>query len=1209
MVSPIVKSGWRFWIDRGGTFTDIVACHPDGQLMTSKLLSENPRRYDDAAVFGIRQCLGLNVQDPIPAGLIDSVRMGTTVATNALLERKGEPTLLLITQGFADAIRIGDQRRPDIFALAIKRPPMLYTHVVEIPERLDANGEVVTGLDEAAARGALQQGYAYGLRAVAIVFMHSYLNPAHEQWVAELAEEIGFTQVSASHQVSPMIKLIGRGDTAIADAYLSPVLRRYVGQLMQALPGVPLQFMQSNGGLVDAQWFQGKDAILSGPAGGIVGAVETARQVGFERIIGFDMGGTSTDVCHYAGEYERRYDTEIAGTRIRAPMMNIHTVAAGGGSIVQFDGTRLRVGPQSAGADPGPACYGRDGPLTVTDCNVMLGKLRSEYFPKVFGAGGDRPLDRDVVERKFEQLVQEIEAQSGMCYTVEGLAQGCIEIAVEQMATAIRKISIEQGYDVSRYTLNCFGGAGGQHACLVADALGMSHVYIHRLAGVLSAYGIGLSRLRLLREQALEKILVREIRPELERRFSLLAAEVHDALAAQGADNIAIVNRLHLRYQGTDTVFLVSYDTVEQVAQDFHRQYRQRFGFSEDDRPIVVEAISAEATDQASTPSYQFVDEWVTEDANHEITKSGKRTADSGAAGSFTTRILYRSQLQADQGVDGPAIIIEANSTIAVEPGWRATVDDRQGIHLRREAPTPRGAGVSLDADPVTLEIFNRKFMSVAEQMGMVLERTAHSVNIKERLDFSCAVFDADGNLVANAPHVPVHLGSMGESVRSVLQHYRGAMHPGDAYALNDPYHGGTHLPDITVVSPVFYGRQQTPQFFVASRGHHADVGGITPGSMPPGSRTIDEEGILITNFQLVKNGRFETAALLQLLQRHAHPARNPQQNVADLKAQVAANEAGRRALQLMVDDYGLAMVTAYMGHVQDNAESAVRQAISVLHGGEFETEMDNGGRIHVAIEIDQAQQTAHIDFTGSSPQGEDNFNAPASICRAAVLYVFRTLVADDIPLNEGCMRPIALTIPGGSMLNPDYPAAVVAGNVETSQCIVDTLYGALGVQAASQGTMNNFTFGNDRWQYYETICGGSGAGNGFEGADAVQCHMTNSRLTDPEILEQRFPVRVAGFSIRQASGGQGQYHGGNGVRREIEFLQPMTAAIVSNRRRQGPFGLKGGSAGQPGANRVHRRNGNIQELGYAEEIELSVGDRVVIETPGGGGYGHVDGE
>ena len=1199
--------GWRFWIDRGGTFTDIVAVRADGRLTTQKLLSENPQRYDDAAVFGIREVLGLDEHEEIPEGAIDSVRMGTTVATNALLERKGEPTLLLVTKGFADAIRIGDQRRPDIFALEIKRPSMLYAAVDEIVERLDADGSVVTALDEAAARDTLRRAHDSGLRAVAIVCMHAYLNPVHELRLAELARDAGFTQISVSHQVSPMIKLVGRGDTTIVDAYLSPVLRRYVERLRQALPGVPLQFMQSNGGLVDAHLFQGKDAILSGPAGGMVGAVETARQAGLERIIGFDMGGTSTDVCHYAGEYERRYDTEIAGTRIRAPMMNIHTVAAGGGSIVQFDGTRLRVGPESAGASPGPACYGHDGPLTVTDCDVMLGKLHPEYFPRVFGVDGNEPLDRKAVEHKFNLLLQVIRQQSGANYTPEELAQGCIEIAVEQVATAIRKISIEQGYDVGRYTLACFGGAGGQHACQVADALGMSRVYVHPLAGVLSAYGIGVSKLRQLREQALEKILDDELQPELQQKLASLALEARAGLGAQAVDEVTVLYRLHLRYQGTDTVFLVEYETVEQAAREFHQQYRQRFGFSEEERAIVVEAISAEAIANTSLPAIDLRDE--TAGASNAETQVYTRTADGRQTETTSARVVYRQQLRANQAIDGPAIIIEANSTIVVEPGWSANLDDRHGIHLQRRVSPAQGAEVSLRADPVTLEIFNRKFMAVAEQMGSVLERTAHSVNIKERLDFSCAVFDAEGNLVANAPHVPVHLGSMGESVRSVIRQHGTGMRPGDAFALNDPYHGGTHLPDITVVSPVFCNQDLVPDFFVASRGHHADIGGVTPGSMPPGSRTVEDEGILISDFQLLKSGRFQTDALLQLLRNHEHPARNPQQNIADLKAQVAANEAGQRSLQSIVDEYGLTTVRAYMQHVQDNAESAVRQAISVLRSGRFETEMDNGCTIRVVINIDNAQRSAQINFNGSSAQSHDNFNAPASICRAAVLYVFRTLVADDIPLNEGCMRPISLTIDEGSLLSPGYPAAVVAGNVETSQCIVDALYGALGIQAAAQGTMNNFTFGNDRWQYYETLCGGSGAGEGFDGADAVQCHMTNSRLTDPEILEQRFPVRVAGFSIRRGSGGRGRHRGGNGVRREIEFLQPMTAAIVSNRRRHGPFGLAGGGAAQPGANRVLRVNGKMQELSYAEKIELEAGDRMIIETPGGGGFGRPDGE
>lgn len=1196
---------WQFWIDRGGTFTDIVARHPDGRLLTHKLLSENPERYQDAAIQGIRELLQLPNEAPIPAQDIDSVRMGTTVATNALLEHKGEPTLLLITRGFEDALRIGDQHRPDIFARHIRLPDMLYHQVLAIDERIGADGTVVRPLDATAAREELLAAHQSGLNSVAIVLMHGYRYPQHEQVLAELAREVGFTQVSVSHQVSPSIKLVPRGDTTVVDAYLSPVLGRYVAQVSAELGETRLQFMQSNGDLVAGHRFHGKDAILSGPAGGVVGAVATAQAAGIDRLIGFDMGGTSTDVCHYDGEYERSYDTELAGTRIRVPMMNIHTVAAGGGSIVRFDGARLRVGPDSAGAVPGPAAYGRGGPLTVTDCNVMLGNLLPEYFPRVFGPGGDVPLAVTPVREQFKQLARQMTEASGKPVTAEQAALGAIEIAVHHMAAAVRKISIERGYDVTGYTLACFGGAGGQHACRVADALGMKRVYIHPLAGVLSAYGMGLAETGIVREQAIESELGPDIEPRLQAAKEELTQACRQALTEQGVAHSQLHTQAHchVRYQGTDSTFEVPMGSAAVIRASFEETYKQRFGFVEPGKAMIVETVLLEMTTVSGQEQYLF-DTGLHQTNDHSTPNARVYTHDAlhAASGFVEARVVKRNRLASGDVIEGPAIILEDNSTTVVEPGWQLTVDSEGGLHLERVQPLKVHDTDSIQVDPVRLEIFNQQFMSIAEHMGVVLENTAHSVNIKERLDFSCAIFDSQGQLVANAPHVPVHLGSMGASVRHIMEHVNGSIHPGDVYVTNDPYHGGTHLPDITVVTPVFLDR--TLAFFVASRGHHADIGGISPGSMPATSRTVTEEGVLFSGFQLVASGRFREAELREVLTSGDRPVRKADQNIADLKAQVAANEAGARELGRLVTRYGRKVVEAYMGHIQDNAEESVRRAISVLKDGHFELEMDNGAWIRVAIRINHERRSACIDFTGTSGQTPDNYNAPEAICRASVLYVFRTLVDDDIPLNEGCLKPLEIILPEGSLLNPGPPAAVVAGNVETSQCIVDALYGALGLQAASQGTMNNVTFGDDRWQYYETLCGGSGAGPDHDGTDAVQCHMTNSRLTDPEILEQRYPVRLESFSLRRGSGGSGRHRGGDGARRQIRFLKPMTVSVLSNRRRTQGFGLSGGGRGQSGSNRVQRADGTEEELQYAQQIELGENDCIIIETPGGGGYG-----
>ena len=1189
--------GWHFWIDRGGTFTDLVARRPDGELLTHKLLSENPEQYRDAAIQGIRDLLGIRPGIPIPP-VIEAVKMGTTVATNALLERKGDRTLLVTTKGFADQLRIAYQNRPDIFARHIVLPEMLYESVIEVAERVTAEGKVLTAVDLAGARQGLAEAFARGIRSVAILFLHGYRHTAHERDVAALAREIGFTQISVSHEVSPLMKYVGRGDTTVVDAYLSPILRRYVAQVAADLPReARLMFMQSNGGLADAARFQGKDSILSGPAGGVVGAVETARQAGLAKIIGFDMGGTSTDVSHFDGEFERAFETQVAGVRMRAPMMRIHTVAAGGGSILHFDGSRFRVGPDSAGANPGPACYRRGGPLTVTDCNVMLGKLQPEFFPRVFGPHADQPIDAGIVRAKFAELATAIGDGRGP----EQAAEGFLTVAIENMANAIKEISIERGHDVTRYALCCFGGAGGQHACRVADSLGMTTVFLHPLAGVLSAYGMGLADMRVLREKAIEAALDAPLLGRLHAALDELAHEAAGELARQGVEQSATTThrRLHLRYAGTDTALVVPMGELDRIKSGFEAAHRQRYGFIVPGKGLIVEAVSIESVGV----SEKLLERRLPPRASGSL--SAKSTLRFFSAGAWHEAPLHdRADMGAGDKVPGPAIIAEATGTIVVEPGWQAEMAALGHILLRRMVPLLRASAVGTAVDPVMLEVFNNLFMSIAEQMGSTLENTSHSVNIKERLDFSCALFDGAGNLIANAPHMPVHLGSMGESVATIIRSRANSMAPGDVYVLNAPYNGGTHLPDITVVTPVFDETSSEVLFYTASRGHHADVGGITPGSMPPKSRTVGEEGVLIDDFQLVEGGRFREAEMRSILGSGAHPARNPDQNIADLAAQVAANAKGVEELRRMTRDFGRHVVEAYMGHVQDNAEEQVRRVIDRLGDGRFVYEMDDGSRISVAVSIDRKGRGARIDFTGTSAQLTTNFNVPAAVCRAAVLYVFRTLVEDDIPMNAGCLKPLEIVIPDGSMLRPRYPAAVVAGNVETSQCMTDALYGALGVMAAAQGTMNNFTFGNARHQYYETVCGGSGAGPDFDGTDAVHTHMTNSRLTDPEVLEWRFPVLVESFAIRRGSGGRGRHRGGDGVIRRIRFREAMTAAILSGHRRVPPYGMAGGEPGALGRNYVQRKDGRIETLGGTDDAEMAPGDVFVIETPGGGGYG-----
>lgn len=1261
------RDKWEFWIDRGGTFTDVVARRPNGEVVTRKLLSENPLQYRDAAIQGIKDIFaqfGISASrdgahndanknphknsnnnthdDALPSEYIKSVKMGTTVATNALLERTGERTLLVTTRGFADALRIGYQTRPDLFALHVKLPKGLYDDTLEIDERINAAGEVLIALDVAASMRGFQQFYRDGYRSVAIVLMHGYRYHEHENRLADIARDAGFEQISVSHVVSPLMKLVSRGDTTVVDAYLSPILRRYVDRVAADMPrlqelGGRLMFMRSSGGLTDAAFFQGKDAVLSGPAGGVVGMARVSEAAGYRRVIGFDMGGTSTDVSHYNGEFgdgefERAFETEVAGIRLRAPMLLIHTVAAGGGSILHFDGARYRVGPDSAGAHPGPACYRNEGPLTITDCNVMLGKLQPDLFPKVFGRGADEALDAEVVTQKFTELAAHIKHATDNAgdevsddvsddvssdRTPHSVAAGFLAIAVQNMANAIKKISTQRGYDVSEYTLCCFGGAGGQHACLVADALAMKRILIHPCAGVLSAYGMGLADTVVERQQAVESELDEKLLNDLQTELEKLQQECVAELTAQGAHdmgtdtitntntdtdtdtNAALTVRklLHIRYHGSDTALVVKHGKQKPVVAEFERLHRMRFGFVSPEKSMVVESIEVEVRN-AARPS-AVVNQVKASDA--AMRPDAIRTCYMD--GSWQDCPFYhRASLNVDARIDGPAVILDPTSAIVIEPGWGAllTADNNLVLERRRARVTMHAAGTQVD--PVMLEIFNNLFMSIAEQMGSVLENTATSVNIKERLDFSCAIFDAHGALVANAPHMPVHLGSMGESIKTIIRERAGDINSGDAYILNAPYNGGTHLPDVTIIKPVFIADELL--FYVAARGHHADIGGKTPGSAPADSTTIEEEGVVIDNFKLVENGRFREREIRALLTAGKWPARNPQMNIADFKAQLAACEKGAQELITMTAHYGIAIVHAYMQHVQDNAEESVRRVLDVLDDGAYCYAMDDGSRICVAIRVDRARRCAVIDFSGTSAQHPGNFNAPSAVVRAAVLYVFRCLVDDNIPLNEGCLKPMKIIIPEDSMISPRYPAAVIAGNVETSQYLVDTLFGALKTMAASQGTMNNFIWGNDTHQYYETICGGSGATRDEHGADAVHSHMTNSRLTDPEVLEWRFPVLLESFAIRRGSGGDGHRHGGDGAVRRMRFLQAMTANIISSHRKVPPYGLDGGNPGATGRNWVEHPDGSITKLPGVGCIELKVGDVFVIETPGGGGVG-----
>lgn len=1191
---------WQFWIDRGGTFTDIVAKTPEGELLTKKLLSENPEAYEDAALQGIREFLSLNKLDPIPADLIKSVKMGTTVATNALLEKKGDATVLAVTRGLKDIIEVGYQARPETFALDIKKPDLLYSDVVEVNERVLASGEVAKAIDMHAARIEFERAYRAGFRSIAIVLMHAYKFPDHEVALAELAKQIGFTQISTSHEVSPLAKIVSRGETTVVDAYLTPILRRYVERIAAAISSEyeagKLLFMQSSGGLTDAHQFRGRDSILSGPAGGIVGAVHTAKLAGFDKIIGFDMGGTSTDVSHYAGEFERVYETEVAGVRMRVPMMYIHTVAAGGGSLLKFEDERFRVGPDSAGANPGPVCYRRGGQLAVTDINVCLGKIQPDYFPAIFGPNQDQVLDRQASIDAFKEIAKEL----GDERAAEDVAEGFLDIAIEHMAQAIKQISISRGHDVKEYALNCFGGAGGQHACLVAERLGINTIFLHPLSGVLSAYGMGLADIRTERQHVLEENLSEALFANVHAWVASLSESNIVDLLGQGVEREDIQHEISglVRYKGTDTTIKIAITNSQKMRAAFENTHKQRFGFIAPEKDVILETIIVESYGGRDAHEEPVVEKAV----SHAPPPEATREIYSG--GEWLTTPVYRIEaLEYGHSVNGPAIIIEDTGTIVIEKNWTGRLTERRHLILEKAVMESSKQIVSSDYDPVTLEIFNNLFMSIAQQMGIILQNTSQSVNVKERLDFSCAIFDHGGNLVANAPHVPVHLGSMDSSVK-VLVGNKKEIKPGDVFVHNNPYTGGSHLPDITVISPVFDDDNETILFFVASRAHHEDVGGIAPGSMSPDGKTIDEEGVLFDGEKLVENNVFQTESIRRILSEAPYPARNIDQNIADLMAQVAANTAGARELRKLIERYGLEVVQAYMQHIQDNAEHAVRRVVSSIQDAEFEYALDSGDVIKVSIKVDKQQRSATIDFTGTSDQVSGNLNAPSAITNAAVLYVFRCLVQDDIPLNAGCMKPLKIIVPEGSMLNPRPPAAVVAGNVETSQAITNALFGALGVLAASQGTMNNLTFGNEKYQYYETICSGSPAGPGFNGAAAVHTHMTNTRLTDPEIMEQRYPVVVDEFTIDRQSGGRGKWHAGDGVTRSIRFLDGMECSILSGHRVVRPFGLEGGQPGRLGENEIKRHDGKTESLAGCAHTEVEPGDVVTIRTPTGGGFG-----
>jgi 5-oxoprolinase (ATP-hydrolysing) len=1262
---------WEFWIDVGGTFTDCVAHSPDRRLLTCKVLSSAvtkgtverrldaativdatrradptdfwtgyeirfvdaagtvvhstrvtsfqkdagllmlvdappPRvdsgfRYElvsdeEAPLLAIRLILGLSRRQPMPPLL---VKLGTTRGTNALLTRTGARTAFVTTRGFGDILLIGNQDRPRLFDLAIEKPTPLFEQFVEIDERIDASGNVLRAPSPEAIRKQLESVRSAGIKSLAICLLHSFANAAHEEIVDRIARETGFAEISTSSRLSPLIKIVSRGDTTAVDGYLNPILRAYVERLQQSLGPGQLKLMTSAGGLVDAGRFVGKDSILSGPAGGVIGFSRVAQRAGFPKSIGFDMGGTSTDVSRFDGIFEREFETKKAGVRIVAPMLAVETVAAGGGSICDFDGVKLIVGPASAGADPGPASYGRGGPLTVTDVNLFLGKLPPERFPF--------PLDRPAVTARLESLCQRIAASpSGRNFARAELAQGFIDVANANMVRAIRKISVAKGYDPAEYVLVTFGGAGGQHSCAVARALGICQVLMHPHAGVLSAYGIGLADVRRFRERAVLQPYSTKTLGALTRLFQEMETEARREVLADGVSEANLqppARSLDLRYQGVESTINVPWPADGDFAARYGQLHEQLYGYRREGRALEIVAARVEVVGTLPEPPDPAVDSVLRRPGPSTTTETwfdGKPHA---------TPVFFREEIRPGDEFDGPAIVCEPTSIVVVDPGFHATILSRGELLLVDQAETNTNA-TTTEVDPVQLEIFNNLFASVAEQMGVTLQRTAISTNVKERLDFSCALFSVAGELVVNAPHIPVHLGAMGETVKHILADNPDLV-PGDVFVTNDPYRGGSHLPDVTVVTPVHHTETGRLLFVTASRAHHAEIGGIVPGSMPPFSKFLGEEGVLISNFKLVEKGRSREDELRQLLLSGPYPTRNVEDNLADIAAQVAANELGVRQLRELVERYSLPVVTAYMEHIQRAAAQKMRLALTAIPDGTYAhtDHLDDGSLITVSI--DKKKDQATVDFTGTGPVLATNLNANRAIVTAAVLYVFRCLIGEDIPLNSGVLEPVTIILPT-CLLNPPAAAdpsrspAVVGGNVETSQRVVDTLLGALGVAAASQGTMNNLTFGDTSFGYYETICGGSGATRNADGADAVHTHMTNTRLTDPEVLERRYPVRIHGFRIRPDSGGPGARSGGNGVIREIEFLRPVVVSMLSERRGPyPPFGLENGEPGALGRNTL-RRAGTEQseDLGGKFRLDAGPGDVLRIETPGGGGFG-----
>ncbi len=1229
LFAPDPRGRWRFAVDRGGTFTDVIAIDPRGHCRAAKLLSRSST-YDDAAIEGIRRFLDVPTGEPLPRERVAWIRLGTTVATNALLERTGAPVGLLITEGFRDLLEIGNQQRPELFALAIKRPERLYRAVVEVPERLAADGSVVTPLDRSLLTDALQRLRQQGAESLAIVFLHAWKNPVHEKLAVELAAPFTFTHVSASHTALSLIQAVGRGRTTLVDAYLTPVLWHYARRVRRWTGEIPLHFMGSSGALLAPEGFTGKDATLSGPAGGVMGTAAVAGLTGDAAVIGFDMGGTSTDVCRYEGHLERILEVETAGIRYQTPMLHVETVAAGGGSILHFDGEKLSVGPDSAGADPGPACYGLGGPATITDANLLLGRIVPDHFPHLFGPNRDAPLDESASRARLTAIAERMKEKTGREQGIESLALGFVRIANEVMSRPIKALSVARGFDLRRHALVCFGGAGGQHAGGIARGLDIPRVRLHPLGGLLSAFGMAMAAHRRSRVETLLWPLDEPALARLVRRGAQLAETLETEMAGEpgvgGEGGFERHLQVDLRLAGTDTPLTIPFEADLAVLIDrFQRAHRDHFGYVPPSMELELVNLRLEVVARTSDgglgrrPTAMATGEGAVVGPPPEpLARRSVWFHDRDGDGvAMATAVYRRSDLVAGETLSGPVLITEAHSTTVVEPGFDVTLDDNGILTLLLRQRQRERVGTAWD--PVLLELFNHRFMGIAGRMGESLARTAHSVNIKERLDFSCALFDHAGRLVANAPHVPVHLGAMGETVANLIQTRGGTIRPGDVFISNDPHRGGSHLPDVTVMAPLFRGER--PVFYVAARGHHADMGGTHPGSMPPFARRLEEEGVVFSNLPVVREGVFDQEAVEAVLRGGAWPARNVPERLSDLRAQIAAVQRGMRELTELCDLHGDDVVRAYMDHMRENAARAMSRALERLLAGRdawrgrFQDRLDGGERIVVSLVIDRDGSgipRARVDFSGTSPPHAGNLNAPPAVTRAAVLYVLRTLIDGDVPLNDGCLRAITLHIPERTLLHPGAGAAVAGGNVETSQRLVDVLYGALGVAAASQGTMNNFLFGaadGSGGQYYETIAGGSGAVAGADGASGVQVHMTNTRITDPEVLEYRFPeVRLERFSLTPGTGGAGRWRGGDGVIRCFRFLAPLAITLLTQRRTTRPFGLAGGQPGAAGENRLWRRGAERPEkLPGCWQGRVATGDVLEIRTPGGGGFGAAD--